>query len=234
MNRSIPAVVMLALLSIGHTAAEEACEPLTPPPSRTAPVDAGQGTAVAPASPAADLEFGEWEGGEGGPELVFLGDSLTAGNAARYPWTLSELQDDRAFRAYATGGAPSGPLVELFEEVEIGADAVGLIWIGRNNPVEDADALIADLRAVAARFVSGNYLVLSFLSGRFESEQPTEPRREAIDRLNEEIAASFPDRFVDVRPALACADFDDNIHLTDEGYDKVAALVSAALDARGW
>jgi hypothetical protein len=216
----------LTLLGGGLAKAEEFCDPWVPPPPKVQPSKPPS----APAAPRPE-EFWVIRGGTTGPEIVLLGDSLTTPNFGQ---TVSTLLGDRQYAIYALGGRAAETLSDLFDDHDLPPDAVGIIWIGRNNNPADVDVVLHSIERAAARFASGKYLVLNVLSGRNADEQPGGGKRVKMDALNEAIATAYGDRVIAVRPLVACSDFEDHIHLLKPAQDKVAQAVSEAVRARGW
>lgn len=217
----------LALLGGGVTRAEEACEPWVPPP----PPKADPSKPAPAPKPPRPPEFWVISGGTAGPEIAMLGDSLTT---PHFGQTVSALLGNRQYKIYALGGTSAQMLADLFDKETMPTDAVGLIWIGRNNNPADVELVLGSIERAAARFPSGKYLVLNVLSGRNADEQPGGGKRVKMDALNEAIAAAHGDRVIAVRPLVACSDFVDHIHLNKPAEDNIAQAVAEAVRARGW
>lgn len=215
---------MFGLSSASQGFAAEFCAEWVPPPQQDAK----------PASPASKpTKFNPVHGEGKSPALDFVGDSLTAGNGVRFPRSTAQQSVGRAYEVYAIGGQNSATLANLFDAVSIGGEDVGIIWVGRNNAPIGSGAL-NDAEQIARRFTSGNYIVLGILPGRYKSDQPGQPNRAHLDQANAELRHRFGKRFVDVTGLLTCDDYNDNIHLTDAGYDKVARAVSARIEQLGF
>jgi hypothetical protein len=223
---SIGALVAGALMfGAPAVAAAEFCPEWVPPQ---------QVQQQAPAEPPArPTQFYPVSGGAKSPALDFIGDSLSAQNGARFPRTTAQLGHDRQFNVYAIGGQTSATIADLFAGVPVGNDAVGVIWVGRNN-VPIGDKALDDASRIAGRFESGRYVVVGILPGRYKADQPGQLNRAKLDKANTALRDHFGDRFVDVVGLLSCDDYQDNIHLTDAGYDKVARAVSARIAELGY
>lgn len=214
--------------------AEEQCEPWVPPAPASSPPPPPK---VAPNQPPVEPkpprppEFWVISGGTRPPEIAMLGDSLTT---PYFGQTVSALLDDRQYKIYALGGTSAQMLSDMFENETMPADALGVIWIGRNNNPADVDVVLDSIERAAARFASGKYLVLNVLSGLNAEEQPGGTKRIKMDALNEAIAAAYGDRVISVRPLLECSDFEDYIHLHKPGQEKIARALADAIRARGW
>ena len=229
----------LALTLTTAVAAEQYCEPWQPPappaPVAAAPDPSPAAPATKPAPRWVPTAF-KPRAFEGiGPPLIFLGDSLTESITASAP----ELQypaltaGPRAFTVYAAGGQSSTVLASLFKQVELPADAVVVIWIGRNN-FRDSAAVLADVAETVRQIGDRRFLVLSIIQGRYYSELPGKEGAQAVIELNTLLGQAYPDNFVTVGDDLLCSDRVDAIHLTDAGQLKIARAVQAALVARGW
>lgn len=218
------AIGMLSCFAVTPGHAAETCAEWMPPPATP-----GQ---VAPAAREKPTHFPSVSGEGSAPALNFIGDSLTAGNAARFPRTAAG-DDARAYRVFAIGGEDSTTLADLFSGVDVDSGDVGVIWVGRNNSAYD-QRVLDDVLRIAGRFDSGRYVVLGVLAGRYSVERPGQARRAQIDELNSTLSDYFGERFVKVTELLSCGDYNDNIHLTDAGYDKVARAVSARIEQLGF
>jgi hypothetical protein len=132
---------------------------------------------------------------------------------------------------------------------------VNIFWMGTNNPTQPAQVK-ADIAASVAALAPGNdrFLVLSVVN----KDRPEEIRGGAvydtIIRLNDELAAAYPGRYLDIR-AFLVGQFNpasgedvedarndvvpsslrfDEIHLNNDGSVLVARRVRDFLDAKGW
>jgi hypothetical protein len=111
------------------------------------------------------------------------------------------------------------------------------IWAGRNNS-GNPETVKADIAAMVAHLGHGRYLVGGILNS--ETEVAGSPAHAAIQTLNDDLAALYGPRFLDIRSALIAAgdpvedaaDIEndvipaslrsDAIHLNDAGYGVVA------------
>jgi lysophospholipase L1-like esterase len=137
--------------------------------------------------------------------------------------------------------------------------AVNVFWYGHNNMRVDfrtAPAQIkADLAASIARLDPGNdrYVVLSVVNNATEGRAGT-AEYDTIMQLNRELAATYPNNFLDIRRFMV-EQYDpnnpdqvadraldlpstslrfDEIHLTGYGADIVARRIKNYLDVKGW
>lgn len=128
-----------------------------------------------------------------------------------------------------------------------------VIWAGRNNYTAPA-TVKADIAAMIAALGHNRYIVLSILNGDYPTEYLGQADYNTIIALNADLAALYPNNFLDVRnPLVALYDSGnaqdlidhgrdipptsiriDNIHLTPTGYNFVAAKIKAFIDAAGW
>jgi hypothetical protein len=139
----------------------------------------------------------------------------------------------------------------LAEPIHFGRTAV--IWAGRNNYGARATVL-SDIAAMVAALGHGRFLVLSVPNGDYASEYAGQTGYGQIIDLNDTLAATWPDNYLDIRRILVDA-YDpgqpqdvidhgrdivpaskraDAIHLNATGNAVVKTAVHAALAARGW
>lgn len=221
-------IIFVALLLTSPAFSQEVCTEWQKPAPVVQESEVGTATTEPPSQP----KFHPIEHGGSRPGLVFLGDSLTRDNNAHFP-RIAAQSIGRSLSVYAIGGERAEVLAELFDQVELAPDAIGIIWIGRNNAPDDPQ-ILQSIETAAAHFESDRFLVLSFLSGRYRSEQPGAHRRELIDQLNETLRNRFSDRFIVTRSLVSCSDYRDNIHLQASGYEKIGLSVAQAIDRLGW
>lgn len=130
---------------------------------------------------------------------------------------------------------------------------ISVLWPGRNNYTVPA-TVKADLAAMIAALGHTRYVVLSILNGDYATEYAGQADYATIIQLNADLAALYPNNFLDVRnplvalydPTVAQDVIDhgrdvppssiriDNIHLTPTGYNFVAAKIKAFIDVAGW
>jgi lysophospholipase L1-like esterase len=143
------------------------------------------------------------------------------------------------------------------------ADAVPMyrlvIWAGRNN-LTDPTAVLRDVAAMAARTITGKFLVLSVLNaGLSAAEVRNAANWVNIKQINDGLAAAYGQRYIDIRRYLIdngltdagitptaqdTTDISndvvpaslrsDNIHLTAAGYTIVGQQVYARMQSLGW
>lgn len=236
MIRSIlTGAAVLAMLA-GASLAQERCDFWVPPAPIEPAKPAGPAKPADPAAPVAkpkppQTEFWVIAGGTLGAEITLLGDSLTS---PHFGQTVSALLGERQYKIYAIGGTSAQMLSGLFETVMVPNDAVGIIWIGRNNNPADVKLVLKSIASAASHIPSGKYLILDVLTGRNADEQPGGGRRVNTDALNEAIRAKYGDRVISVRPLVTCGDFSDYIHLFNSGQDKIAKAVADQIWTRRW
>lgn len=216
-------------------------------------------------------------GGGGGGGSVTPGGAASAGSLASTPvvaWGdshTSGLPDDRRVLGYAEALAALLPARAVLDRgvagqtssqiadrqaADAGArDDVAIFWYGGNNQW-DPDRIRADVARSVAALAPGNqrFLVLPVLNQAGPAERRGGSVYEGIVRLNAQLAADYPQNFVDVRSALVQAadpanaqdrqDLRDDVpptslradgvHLNAAGYALVARVVRDALATRGW
>jgi len=189
-------------------------------------------------------------GGDGEPKsamrLQCWGDSLTAGTGGvPYPEQLGELFD-WTFANHGVGGETSTQIRSRMVADTGSHEHATIIWAGRNNSHAQTTVL-ADIAAMVDALPHRNFLVLSILNGDFPGEHLNAPVWTDITTLNQQLAATYGDRFVDVRTLLV-ARFDptlaqdvidhgndvppaslrsDPLHLNSTGYRIVAETIYA-------
>lgn len=135
-------------------------------------------------------------------------------------------------------------------------DQLQALWLGRNNygqPTQikaDVAACVAFLKPLVRRFI-----IMGVLNGDYASEYSGQSAWTTITTLNADLAALYPNNFIDIRSILVAqgapggaypdATFyardvppaalrSDNIHLTTAGYTIVAQAVKDFITAKGW
>ncbi len=167
-----------------------------------------------------------------GTELIFLGDSLTAGTGSSSRehslpgLTAGEL--GRPYRVMAMGGQTSTWLKDEFVKQDLPADAVAVVWVGRIN-FTDTAGVENDLAEIANHLGNRRFLVLTVIAKATADEDPGTPQGASLAALNAMIRDKYPDNYVEVGVDLGCADHTDPVHLNDAGYKKIAKPVLAAI-----
>ncbi len=187
--------------------------------------------------------------------LVGWGDSLTFGLGGNSSYLLkSPLRNGRAVSAQGVGGEGSTAIKARFDASSGSRRAINVIWSGRNGVLTDNGQIATDIQGMVNSLPSdGRYLVLSITNKRDGSEDLGTAKYAKITAVNDQLAAKYGNRFVNVRAALIAAatspgdDADvaldripasltisDGMHLNDAGYVVVASAVRKALLDRGW
>lgn len=167
--------------------------------------------------------------------------TLAYDNVATYTFT-------RTNAGTATAVATSEPFtVDTFGR----RDWTSIFWYGQNNYWQPA-VVKADLAASVAFLTHGRFVILSVINGANEGTGTLEHTR--ITQLNRDLAALYPNNYIDVRaylvsqydPTLTQDVIDhaadtvplslraDAVHLTPAGSLLVLSKVKEFLDARGW
>lgn len=132
---------------------------------------------------------------------------------------------------------------------------ISVFWYGHNND-NDPTTIKADIARSIAHLAPGNnrFIVLSLLNKAQPDELKGTPEYETLMQLNADLAALYPDNYLDVRSWLI-AHYDpnnwqdvidvgndtipsslryDEIHLRNEGSVLVAERVKQFIDDKGW
>lgn len=189
------------------------------------------------------------------------GDSLTAGNYVQDPtkplsggWPYQALTLDPT-RWYYNGGVGGETSAQIESRMLAATDKHPwdtVIWAGRNDIADaaaDTAAIKANIAAMVAALGHNRYVVLSILCG--SGETIGTPVHDLILQLNNDLAATYPNNYLDIR-ALLVAQYNpndpqdvtdhtnditpsslrtDSLHLNDAGYQYVAEQVIAWLNA---
>jgi lysophospholipase L1-like esterase len=130
---------------------------------------------------------------------------------------------------------------------------ISVLWYGHNN--YGKDQVKADIAASIAALAPGNeaFVILSMLNWAGSGNRGTQEYADTI-RVNAELAAMYPDHYIDMRAHLVSL-YDpgnaqdvqdhqndlppsslrfDGIHLNDAGCNAVASKLKEFIDARGW
>jgi lysophospholipase L1-like esterase len=185
-------------------------------------------------------------------DIAAWGDSLTPPMAANLQLMVP---GRKVFNGGVTGETSTQIAARLFADGGAHANWINIFWYGQNNQT-DPERIKADLAASVAALSPGNrrFLILGVVNKARDDEQRGAPNYETIVRLNRELAALYPNNFIDIRSwlvnlakAFIVQDLTDQsldevpsslrfdeIHLNNDGSIAVAAKVKEWLDARGW
>lgn len=134
-------------------------------------------------------------------DLCAWGDSLTAGNGGRpYPTSFSDLYGAQSMYNGGVGGDTSTQIKTRF----LAAGAMHntqVIWAGRNN-FGSPTTVQSDIAAMIAALPHDRYLVLSILNQNASTEWSGSANYTSIIALNNALAASYGQRYVDIRGIL--------------------------------
>jgi hypothetical protein len=134
-------------------------------------------------------------------------------------------------------------------------DWLTIFWMGHNNDSQP-DQIKADIAACVAHLAPGNnrFIVLSVLNKADGTEDKGSPRYDTILKLNADLAAAYPDNFLDMRSFMVSqfnpgdpqeledAQKDlpsaqlraDSIHLSGFGDEAVGHRLIDFIHAKGW
>ena len=131
---------------------------------------------------------------------------------------------------------------------------INVLWMGHNN-ITDPAGIKSDIAAAIAHLAPGSrrFIVLSLLNNAYTAPKGTDAYVRDL-KLDADLAALYPDNYIDVRSMLVAAydpnnpqdviDFQndvvpsslryDDIHLRNEASVLVAQRVKQFIDAKGW
>lgn len=187
----------------------------------------------------------------GSPNIAAWGDSLTPPFAAN----LQLLYPTREVYDGGISGQTSNQIAAR-QVADTGHRTwINIFWYGHNNQTQPAQ-IKADIAASVATLAPGNtrFLVLAVVNQATALEIRGGADYPTIIQLNNELAALYPQNYLDIRahlvngynPAIAqdVADFQndvapsslrfDPIHLNNGGSVRVAEKVREVIDAKGW
>jgi lysophospholipase L1-like esterase len=202
----------------------------------TTAADAGAGTSTPPlAAP---------------PNIALWGDSMIPGvaRAFQYIW-------DRPVYDGGVGGETSTQIAARQRADTGHRDWISIFWYGHNNQ-DDAAQIKADIAASVAHLAPGNnrFIVLSVVNEANGRESRGSGTYQTIVQLNSELAAAYPQNYLDIRSYMVgqydasnpqqLADFQndlpssslrfDGIHLSGYGSEVVARKIREFIEAKGW
>ena len=107
---------------------------------------------------------------------------------------------------------------------------IQVIWAGRNNYTDSATVL-ADIAEMVAKIPHNNYVILGVCNGEYTIEYNTGAWYHYFSDINDELATTYPNNFIDIRTILVNAynpilaqdviDFDHDIIPYSLRYDNV-------------
>jgi lysophospholipase L1-like esterase len=249
--RTIAAPLALAVLLSGCSS-----QPVTPPTPPTSPAPPAPAKPVAAATPVQRPDAG-WQArhrsivgkaGEGGVEVVFLGDSITEGwgGAGRDVWA-RDWAPRHALNAGVGGDRTQHVLGRLddglLEALAAPSNRVSnvVLLIGTNNtypPADSAEDVAAGVRAILSRLrerLPGATVTLMAVLPR---ERTPGPLRAAVGAINERLRPladgtrvkwlDLGARFVEPDGTIPARLMPDGLHLSGEGYEVWAAGLKGA------
>jgi hypothetical protein len=182
------------------------------------------------------------------------GDSLTDGSS-EIPGFSVQMQALYPSRIVYDGGVWGETSTSIRMRVLADQDRrtwVAVFWMGRNNLADPVQVKADIAGAVAHLEGDGRFIVMSIINSSDETQGTT--RYATMVQLNSDLAATYPDNFLDIRSHLVDR-FDqgstqdvaahandvippslslDGLHLNAAGYTVVASRVKAFIDAKGW
>jgi len=192
--------------------------------------------------------------------LALWGDSHVGGlpGNPEVPGVASKLSEIAGGRQVMDGGVAGQTSTQIADRMvqDSAHDAwVTVFWYGGNNQ-NQPEAIKADLARSVASLAPGNerFVVLPVLNQAAPWERRGTPTYQTIIELNQELAALYPDNFLDIRSHLVglynrnspadVADFQDDVvptslradgvHLNHEGALAVARRLLEFIVSRGW
>jgi len=148
----------------------------------------------------------------------------------------------------------SCPAGSRFSVPQDPADAIAVLWVGRNN-YTDPTQIQSDIAAMIAAHPNKKFIVLSVLNGDFPGETLGLANWTTITQLNAALKSAYPANYIDIRATLVAqgapgtpyADASayandmvpsalrgDQIHLNQAGNGLVAAAVQSFILDKGW
>lgn len=186
------------------------------------------------------------------PNIALWGDSMIPGisRAFTYMWDTP--------RQIFDGGIAGQTSVQIAARETADTDHrdwVTILWMGHNN-VTQPEQIKADIAASVAHLASGNnrFIVLAVLNEGNGLEDRGSPNYNIIMKLNSDLAATYPQNFLDIRSFMV-SQFDPNspqqvdefqrdlpssslrfdaIHLTGSGDEVVGRRIIAFIQSKGW
>jgi lysophospholipase L1-like esterase len=147
------------------------------------------------------------------------GDSLTAGaGSTPYTATLGILRNAEVFNMGVSGETSTQIKTRMVADTPK-LPLYVLIWAGRNNTA-DPTTIKADIASMVAALGHTHYLVLSILNQDVASEWSGGATYTTITTLNNDLAALYPNNYLDVRAVLVAAYAPGNAQdVIDHGHD---------------
>jgi lysophospholipase L1-like esterase len=180
------------------------------------------------------------------------GPARLAGTLSGIHGTLTFNGSKLVFQADQAGSARTVPPRSAFHPDTFGSQSeINVFWMGGNNFFDPA-GVKSDIAKAVAFLSTRNFIVLGLLNAG------SEPRGSApyvlITQLNTDLAASYPDNFLDIRAILVASynpsspqDTRDHLndvppaslrnddeHPNEAGYAIVARRVAGIVRAKGW
>ena len=180
--------------------------------------------------------------------VAMWGESLTRG---LFPQLRTVLPERQVFNGGVNSQTSTQISARQLADTEH-RDWIALLWLGR--PTGSSPTKVeADIAASVAALGHDRYIVVSVFH-RNDTEPLGTPNHTTVVRLNEELAALYPNNFFDARRIVIEA-YDptseadredyakqiapaslrwDYVHLRDEGYLLLANRLREFIEARGW
>lgn len=185
-------------------------------------------------------------------DIAVWGDSLTPPFAAN----LQLFSPDRVvFDGGVAGQTSTEIAARQIADTAGHRSWINVFWYGQNNE-DQPERIKADIAASIAALAPGNsrFIVLSVINEAIPAELKGAPAYATIIQLNSDLAALYPQNYLDVRRELVnhydpsnprdVADYQndvvpsslrfDEIHLNNDGSVLVATKVRQFIDAKGW
>jgi lysophospholipase L1-like esterase len=204
------------------------------------------GTAAAPAAPAQPAPQAL---SVNSPNIACWGDSITD----LYWDNLQRLYSDRQVFNGGVVGETSTAIDARVQADTTHRDWISVFWYGHNNFTKERVA--GDIAHSIARLAPNNhaFIVLSMLNWANQDERGT-PSYDAIMQVNAQLAATYPDNFIDMHAYLVSLYQPDNpldvldhnndlyprslrfdvIHPNDAGADAISGKIRDFIAAKRW
>lgn len=194
-------------------------------------------------------------------DIACWGDSLTAGqqfiiqSTRAYPTVLQNLTGRFVYNGGVNGETSTSIKNRMVATVNADyRSRINVFRAGRNN-YTDPTTVKADIATMVATQTSGKFIVLPILNSQAADNAIGQPAYNTIIQLNSDLAALYPNNYVDDRSALIALGAPgqpyadsvhypldqlsstltaDGLHNLDPGYALTASMVRDFIMSKGW